>query len=422
MTTHSWTLRHMARSIVAPLLSAALLLVTQWPVAAVAATPTTAPAVQLSPDTARLLTQVRDAYSTLHGLNLAGTVTLRSTGLEPQPQTRSTSFNAVYSAPASFRHNFGDALVLANTPDRLYLYRADSNDFVTADPIRQRTGGQDLTPLVRQTLWTQNPSLLLAIVPDAAKEILDGATKATAEAAPADVPGCQRLDISRPTGNVELLIDSGTHLLRETRTDLPLASRAKDLPADGRLELTIQYARVTSRTDVPAAELAWAPPADAQAYHAPPAAATLDDDPAAQLEGKPAPLFKLNDPDGKSVSLADLKGSVVVLDFWATWCPPCRASLPHLEQLAKDKAAAGVKVYAIDVQETAQQVTAFLKQQNLTLNALLDTDGKVSGAYLANSIPESVVIGKDGVVRKVIIGYSPGDDRLNQAVDKALSE
>jgi thiol-disulfide isomerase/thioredoxin len=146
-------------------------------------------------------------------------------------------------------------------------------------------------------------------------------------------------------------------------------------------------------------------------------------DAARKLEGQPAPAFSLKDGENKPVSLADLKGSVVVLDFWALWCAPCRAALPHLDELSRRKAGAGVKVLAINEQDSPEAVTDFMKQGKLGLRALLDEDGAVGKVYMTDEvIPETVVIGKDGVVRKVIVGYGPGDDRVEKAVDNALAE
>ena len=109
----------------------------------------------------------------------------------------------------------------------------------------------------------------------------------------------------------------------------------------------------------------------------------------------------------------------MILDFWATWCPPCREGLPHLDKLAKDRAA-DVKIFAVNLQEESGQVEAFLKKQNLSLTALLDTDAAVAKLYGVEGIPQTVVIGKDGTVRKVIVGLAPDEDKLlNDEIDAA---
>ena len=121
------------------------------------------------------------------------------------------------------------------------------------------------------------------------------------------------------------------------------------------------------------------------------------------------------------MSLADLKGHVSVLDFWATWCGPCVESLPHIDKINSDYADKGLKVYAVNLQETKPQVQKFLMSQKLTLPVLLDSDGATAKNYMANAIPETVIIGKDGVVKKVIIGFGGGDP-VREAVDAEMKK
>jgi len=139
------------------------------------------------------------------------------------------------------------------------------------------------------------------------------------------------------------------------------------------------------------------------------------------LLGKPAPSFKLKDLDGKDVALSELKGSVVVLDFWATWCGPCVMSLPKIDELNKDKKGDGLKVFAVNQSEDKELVQGFIKSKGLTLPVLLDSDGKVGNKYKADAIPETVVIGKDGTVRKVFVGAGPNTEKsLREAVETAM--
>ncbi len=145
------------------------------------------------------------------------------------------------------------------------------------------------------------------------------------------------------------------------------------------------------------------------------------DAPAMALVGKPAPDFKLEGLDGKEVHLADLKGSVVVLDFWATWCGPCVQSMPHLDELYKAESPKGLKVFAVNQEEDKDTVQGFLKSRNLTVPALLDKDGQVGQAYEANAIPQTVIVGKDGKVRKVFIGYGMDTgDQIRKEVEAAM--
>jgi thiol-disulfide isomerase/thioredoxin len=142
--------------------------------------------------------------------------------------------------------------------------------------------------------------------------------------------------------------------------------------------------------------------------------------------GSVAPDISLKSIDGTSSKLSDLKGKVVVLDFWATWCPPCRASLPNLARLSTDPALAarGLKVIAVNCKEDAQTVRSFLATNKLELTASLDTDGSAEDAYKVDGIPSTFVIGRDGTIQHTIVGFNAGETEkeLNDAVEKALSK
>ncbi len=144
------------------------------------------------------------------------------------------------------------------------------------------------------------------------------------------------------------------------------------------------------------------------------------------LTGSAAKDFSLQTPEGGSVKLLDFKGNVLVIDFWATWCPPCRESLPNLNRLAGDAdlARRGLKVLAIDAQESPGEVKAFLTKNNYTLPVAIDADGAVARRYGIDGFPTTLVIGRDGKVRKVFVGYDSqsGEAELLAAVEDALSK
>jgi thiol-disulfide isomerase/thioredoxin len=144
-----------------------------------------------------------------------------------------------------------------------------------------------------------------------------------------------------------------------------------------------------------------------------------------QLEGKPAPDFSLDTLDGKKIKLSDLKKNVVVLDFWATWCPPCRKSLPHVEEVSKKKDLAdkGLKVLAVNAQEDKAKVEKFMKDNNFTFTVPMDKDGKVMQDYGIQGIPTTIVVSRGGKVHKVFVGF--GDDspkQLDKAIEEAMKE
>jgi len=118
-----------------------------------------------------------------------------------------------------------------------------------------------------------------------------------------------------------------------------------------------------------------------------------------------APDFTLTDVDGKTVNLSDYRGKkVVILDFWATWCGPCRAAMPLIQSFY-EKNKKHVEVLSINEQETAERVAAFIKQTGYTYRVLLDKDGKVESSYRVYGIPTLFVIDKEGDLRHKSVGY-----------------
>ncbi len=122
-------------------------------------------------------------------------------------------------------------------------------------------------------------------------------------------------------------------------------------------------------------------------------------------EGDFAPLFSLKDLDGKRWSLKHLKGRVVLLNFWAPWCPPCRAEMPSLQQLSnRMKNNPDFVILTILYRQGVQDAIRFLKNNNLSLTVLLDESMGVSKRYGVTGVPETYVIDKRGVLRRKIIG------------------
>lgn len=122
-------------------------------------------------------------------------------------------------------------------------------------------------------------------------------------------------------------------------------------------------------------------------------------------EGEPAPLFSLNDRNGKIWSLEELKGKVVLVNFWASWCPSCKEEKPSLQKLStmtKDKP--NFVILTILYKDDPSGAFQFMKKNNLNLTLLLDRKWEASNAYGVTGVPETYIIDKKGVLRRKIIG------------------
>jgi thiol-disulfide isomerase/thioredoxin len=136
--------------------------------------------------------------------------------------------------------------------------------------------------------------------------------------------------------------------------------------------------------------------------------------------GRPAPEFELPDLSGNAVSLNQYQGKIVLVDFWATWCSPCRLSMPILEDLQKEYPNELV-LLAVNLQEPLDEVRQYVTAQHIRSRVLLDEEGKVGTVYGSESIPMQVLIDQKGIVRDVQMGFSPSmGNRLREEVRKLL--
>jgi len=121
-------------------------------------------------------------------------------------------------------------------------------------------------------------------------------------------------------------------------------------------------------------------------------------------KGKLAPGFQLADINGKTVSLDDFRGKPVLLNFWASWCGPCRSEMPYIQELYEEQSETGVAILAIDVGEDLAEVEEFIRDYSLTFPVLLDMTGTVAEKYNIRAIPTTYFIDSDGIIRDMKIG------------------
>ena len=134
----------------------------------------------------------------------------------------------------------------------------------------------------------------------------------------------------------------------------------------------------------------------------------------------PAPDFSLQSLDGSTVRLSDLKGQVVLINFWATWCAPCREEMPLLDAIYQKYNRLGVELLGINVEDDASGARKYLNETPVTFPILFDADGRVSKQYQVKAMPSTILVDRHGNVRHIHYGYKPGYENDYQDQIRAL--
>jgi peroxiredoxin len=138
-------------------------------------------------------------------------------------------------------------------------------------------------------------------------------------------------------------------------------------------------------------------------------------------EGGPAPDFELTTLAGETVKLSDYKGKKVILNFWATWCPPCKAEMPHMQKFYEQNEKNGIEIVAVNLTNLDKgqtEIENFVKEYGLTFDIPLDEEGTIGAQYQAFSIPTSYIIDSKGIIMKKIIG--PMDEEMLKNLTKEI--
>jgi peroxiredoxin/outer membrane lipoprotein-sorting protein len=376
--------------------------------------------VQADAKAAELISQVKGAYGKLAALDVAGKVS-GNFDVAGQKSQQQQEFSGSFQAPNKFRHEAKEGIILGSTGEKLYVYSPAEKVYSSIAAPKDKL--ERVPQPIANMLFGENPSLLMAISQNPAA-MLEGATVKRVEDVTVDAKPYAALHVTgRPTDELTLLIDPNTHLLRRVTMDLRKTIEQRGAPDIKAAEFVVDYTTTVVDGQPKPEQFAWAPPEGARD-----AAATANKgggtfDAKTTLVGKPAPDFTLKDLAEQDVKLADAKGSVVLIDFWATWCPPCVEGMPNLERIHKERAKDGVKVFAVNAMEEKDKVVNFVKPRNLTLPVLLDSDGKVGEAYEVDGWPTSVIVKRDGTIHKVLHPVGPeGEKALEAALDEALKE
>ena len=187
--------------------------------------------------------------------------------------------------------------------------------------------------------------------------------------------------------------------------------------ADGEVQQrqteTFQFTVVSLDQPLPDSLFRFRPPADARKVEQFTSGRQYED-----LTGQTASDFTLPDLQGRKHSLHDHRGSVVLLDFWATWCGPCRIQMPNVEKLHHEFKDKGLVVYAVNQGEGSEKARQYLEKNKYTTTALLDQKAEVGRQYKVAGIPTLVVVGRDGKIVAHFVGVRP-EAALREALKKA---
>jgi len=142
----------------------------------------------------------------------------------------------------------------------------------------------------------------------------------------------------------------------------------------------------------------------------------------APQQGFLAPDFELKTPTGESVKLLDLRGQAVLVNLWATWCPPCRAEMQTIEKVYNEYKDQGFTVLAVNMtyQDSQLEIMPFVNEQGLTFPILLDETGDMANAYQLQSLPSSYFINRDGIINEVVIGGPMAEALLRTRIEEIL--
>lgn len=218
---------------------------------------------------------------------------------------------------------------------------------------------------------------------------------------------CDRIRITTPDSAWDLWIDTGNRpLIRKVETDTAeFVTQLKEQGIDMKLTVTMALDE-WKLDDAPDTLFAFNPPADAQKVDSftPPRALS----PAEQMVGEIAPPFSVDLMDGGRFEIAN-KGpnDVVILDFWATWCGPCRGAMPILSKVSKEFASQGVRLFAMNLREETSDIKKFLQSQRIDVTVGMDREGAIATKYRVEGIPQTVIIGQDGTIQVVHVGLLP---------------
>ena len=377
----------------------------------------------VDPAARAVLQRMETAYKNLKSAEMRGHVEIN---LEFPGTSESTNqeFKSSFQAPNKFKHEMTNGLVLGSDGDKGFVYDKKAQSYARFDFPMGKIPVENLPPLVPHILQVRNPSLLFAISKEPFKDLaqnFDEVKKLNDVKVDGTNYTALQFGSGKGAGQITMLVDPKTQLIRRFTVDFkPALEDAGKRSVDSAM-LLVDYAAVRPNASINEGQFDWTPPEDSVDIHeAAGASREKKEDEPVHLEGTVAPNFTLTSLDDKVVSLYELRGKIVVLDFWASWCGPCVISLPKFAEMAKKQDDPSVMFFSINLEEDKKEVQDFLEKKKLSMSVLLDENGNAAKLFGIKSIPETIVIGRDGIIEKVFSGYSQGmESELQGAINDA---
>lgn len=139
--------------------------------------------------------------------------------------------------------------------------------------------------------------------------------------------------------------------------------------------------------------------------------------------GQPAPDFTLKNMKGQNINLTEQRGNIILINFWASWCGPCRKEMPVLQELQDKYQDLGVQVWGINVEQENQAGRDFLANLELSFSIFFDETNKLSATYQVEAMPTTVIVDRDGIVRYIYRGFKDGyGKKYAKAIKKLIRE
>jgi len=340
------------------------------------------------------------AAKTIQGTTQAA-FSIKQNGAEVQADTEAYTFVAERPNKLAIKGKKAGSPTIVATGEKLYRYDAEKNIY-TLGASPASFAEIEKSPLLVPFNQNQGISILGEALAGTALDKIIETYQAIDYVGAEDVGGKKRHHLRVDQDGVHFdwwfSADAPVQLVALSPNIAEIAAKnGRKLQPGIEMTLRVTFDDFLYGASVPADAFKIEPPADASLVK------DFADPLALTLTGKPAPVFEGKNLKGETVKLADLAGKIVVVDFWATWCPPCVFGLPKLAEMTAKHKADGVVFLAVNLEEEPSLIKEFLAEKKLDINVLLDA-GEIMKKYKVGPVPQTVFIDRKGVVQVVHIG------------------